>query len=508
MTLWSRLKDAAKLVGIGLIAGAGALAIGESSPMDLMALALFAVLCLVTLRNPLVGLSLLIIMIVSNLSANLIQGFGAPSPAKLAAPGLVALLGVRYVLWGDRPYIGWLSLWLLVGLLALKLFGATYAADWQQTLSDTTDFIKDAIVAMLALAFMGYRKGFETITTSAVLTIAAVCGLGFIQVIGFDLPGGFSLFARFGEFNGRFAGPIEDENFFAVVVVFCVPLALFQLLGSQKPITFLFWSLTTCLLLFGLLATQSRGGILALCVGLGILFLQLRARQKLAAFAVFVAVIMVASVFVGEQAFERLATIGEMVSSGGIDKSTEGRLASWSVAAEIFKAHPWLGVGAGNFNLLYQDFALELGLIFRGEGRSTHSLYLEVLTEQGLLGLMYFLLMIGFAAAGIVVAYRQARAAGDLRLASHMVAFGAGLAGYLAGMTLLHDAYPRFLWIVIVLGIESGRLVRLRLEAKFDTPSGSRAPGGAAPLLLTGSMRVGSIRPGSIRTGSKGADGV
>lgn len=459
----STIAGAAKNAGIGLLLAAAALAVGDSSPAKLAALVLFALLCLMVLRYPLAALSLLIIMITANLSPNLIQGVGAPSVAKLAAPGLVALLAARYLLWGDRPYACWLALWLLTGLLALKLFGAVYAPDWGKTLSDTADFIKDAIVAILALAFMGYRKGFEAVTLPAVLTVAAICGLGLLQIAGFDLPGAFSLFARFGEYNGRFAGPIEDENFFAVVVVFCIPLALTELLEARSALGRLFWGLAASLLLFGLLATQSRGGVLALCIGLAILFLQLSRRQKLAAVAASAAVALAASFFVGEAAFERLATLGDLVGQGRIDKSTEGRLGSWAVAVEIFKTYPWLGVGAGNFNLLYQDYALELGLIFRGEGRSTHSLYLEVLTEQGLLGLIYFLAMLGCAAGGILSACRQAQAAGDRRLAHRFAAFGAGLAGYLAGMALLHDAYPRFLWIVIVLGIEAGRIARQRL---------------------------------------------
>ena len=105
-------------------------------------------------------------------------------------------------------------------------------------------------------------------------------------------------------------------------------------------------------------------------------------------------------------------------------------------------------------------------MIFRGEGRSTHSLYLEILSEQGLVGLMYFLGMISVAISGISSAARQFRRAGDARMAKHFAAFGAGLAGYLAGMTLLHEVYPRFLWIVIILGIESGRIATLRIRAR------------------------------------------
>ena len=489
------LRERYTIIGLGILAAGAALAIGDTSLDKLLALAVFGGLCAVTLRYPLVALSLLIVMTVSNLSPNLILGYGAPSVAKLAAPGMMALLIVRLMFWGDRPYVGWLSLWFFCGLLALKLFGATYAADdWSKTLNDVSDFLKDIIVALLALAFLNYRNGFQVVVASAALTIAFICGLGLIQVLGAELPGAFWLFARFGEYNGRFAGPIEDENFFAVVVVFCIPLALAQLLEARNTRGWLLWGLACALLFFGLLATQSRGGILALCVGLCVLFAQLSRGQKAGAIVASVCVVIVASYFVGEEAFERLATLGSLVTEEGVDKSTEGRLASWTVAAEIFQTYPWMGVGAGNFNLLYQDIALEKGLIFRGEGRSTHSLYLEVLTEQGLIGLIFFLGMLGAAARGVWRANRIAHKAGNRRLALQMAAFGAGLLGYLTGMAFLHDAYPRFLWIVVVMAIEADRVILSTMAApETSEPSvGPENANGTVPsLLLTTDMRVG-----------------
>lgn len=475
MILAGQRKEIPTIVGVGLIVFVVALAIGDSSPVTLTALVAFWGICVMTLLYPLIGLSILIVMIVSNLSDNLIDlEFPGPSVAKLAAPGLIALLGARYLLWGDRPYIGWLTLWLMVGLLALKLFGATYAVDWGVTLEVASDFGKDAIIAMLALAFMSYRKGFETVVLSAVLTATVICGLGFAQVVGYVLPPEIEIFAHFGSFHGRFEGPIDDANFFAIVLVFCIPAALFQLLRARNPLKLIFWCLAVALLLFGFLATQSRGGFVALAVAFGILFLLLNARQKLAAIAALAALAVVASALLGPQVFERLSTIGDLVQERQVDVSTEGRLASWAVAVEIFLANPWLGIGGGNFNILYQDMALEMGLIFRGEGRSTHSLYLEILAEQGILGLLYFVLILWCAAVGIVGAYQHARAHRNFRLASLYVAFGAGLAGYLTGMALLHDAYPRFLWILMALAIEAGRIAQLNFEqGNGETPQNS-----------------------------------
>ena len=354
-----RLRQAAQVLGLIAVFSVISLQIGNFSITELLALGIFGVLCLIVLRFPLVALSLLIVMTVSNLSSNFIQGFGAPSVAKLVAPGLMALLATRFVLWGDRPYIAWLAMFLLSGYVALRLFGATYALDWRETLGTTEDYVKDVIVALLALGFMGYRKGFETITVSAVLTLAGICGLGLIQVFGLELPGGLGLFARFEEFGDqRFAGCIEDPNYFAVLVVFSIPLALFQFANARTGASLATWGIALGFLVFGLLATGSRGGLLAVAVGIFIFFFQLTARQILAVAVTFGVVVVVASLLVGAENLERISSMGALVTSDHVDKSTEGRLASWSVAWEIFKSRPWLGAGAGNFNVLYQDIAL------------------------------------------------------------------------------------------------------------------------------------------------------
>ncbi|KUJ78164.1 hypothetical protein AVO45_09455 [Ruegeria marisrubri] len=472
MIMTGQRKELATIVGVGLIVFWVALVIGDSSPVKLAALVVFWGVCVLTLLKPLIGLSILVVMIVSNLSNNLIEiGFPGPSVAKLAAPGLIALLGARYLLWGDRPYVGWLALWLMVGFLALKLFGATYAVDWRVTLDVASGFGKDAIIAMLALAFMNYRNGVKTVVLSAVLTAAVICALGLVQVIGYSLPSNLEIFAHFGRFHGRFEGPIDDANFFAVVLVFCIPAALFQLLQTRNPLKLIFWSIALALLLFGFLATQSRGGIVALSVAFGILFLRLNASQKLAAIVALAGLAVVAATLLGPEVFDRLSTIVDLVQEQRVDLSTEGRLVSWAVAVEIFFSNPWLGVGGGNFNILFQDLALEMGLMFRGEGRSTHSLYLEVLAEQGILGLLYFLFIIWCAAVGLLGAYQQAKTHRNKRLENLYLALGAGLAGYLTGMALLHDAYPRFLWILIALAIEAGRIAQLNFERQnTETP--------------------------------------
>lgn len=448
------------MLAAGLFAGFVALTIGDKSAKILLVAPLAFLGLAAAIRFPLIALAGLTVMIVTNMSQNLIVAFDLPSTAKLAAPGLFALLAARFLLYQERPYIAWVAILSLTAFFALKLFSATYAARWELSLNLSIDFAKDALVALLALAFMSQRRGIETITTSAALAVAAICALGIYQIVFGNMMAGFHGFAVVIANSGRFSGPLGDANFFACIIVFTIPLALFQLLNARNALTGLGWAIVSGLLIAGLLATQSRGGLIGLAVALLVLGTGLTLRQVLSFGVIGVVTVLLVATVASDELIQRFATILGTVSEGELDTSTEGRLASWQVALELFKEHPVLGVGIGNFNSYYQNMALELGLIFRGEGRSTHSLYLEILTEQGLVGLLLMGAILFVAARSIIGAVRFANGIGEVRLARHLTAFGAGLAGYLAAMTFLQDSFPRFLWLVIAVALEAEWILR------------------------------------------------
>jgi O-antigen ligase len=64
------------------------------------------------------------------------------------------------------------------------------------------------------------------------------------------------------------------------------------------------------------------------------------------------------------------------------------RLAHWQAALEMMRAHPWLGVGLGNYSAAYADYALLNWPLSLGHA---HNIYLQMWAETGLLGLMAYL---------------------------------------------------------------------------------------------------------------------
>ena len=123
-----------KILAAGLFAAGIALLIGDKSAKILLLAPLVFIGLAASIRYPLVALAGLTVMIVTNMSQNLIVSFDLPSIAKLAAPGLFTLLAARWFIYRDVPYIGWLATACLVALFALKLLSATYAAHWETSL--------------------------------------------------------------------------------------------------------------------------------------------------------------------------------------------------------------------------------------------------------------------------------------------------------------------------------------------------------------------------------------
>ncbi|NJL92656.1 MAG: O-antigen ligase family protein, partial [Anaerolineae bacterium] len=66
------------------------------------------------------------------------------------------------------------------------------------------------------------------------------------------------------------------------------------------------------------------------------------------------------------------------------------RLAHWQSALAMAEAHPWLGVGFGNYEVAYSEFALINWPQALGHA---HNYYLNLLAETGIIGLLGYFAM-------------------------------------------------------------------------------------------------------------------
>jgi O-antigen ligase len=94
----------------------------------------------------------------------------------------------------------------------------------------------------------------------------------------------------------------------------------------------------------------------------------------------------------------------------GKDVSSMERVYRWVAATRMFKEHPWMGFGPGNFNPYYKSYTVtsfETYVSDNPEGSTTHNYPLMLLTEQGVIGLAIFIfLTIVIFAYGEIVYHR------------------------------------------------------------------------------------------------------
>jgi len=260
---------------------------------------------------------------------------------------------------------------------------------------------------------------------------------------------------------------LGDENDVTLVVVLILP---FFLLGVNFYKGFYKWLCATGILLsfVAIVAATSRGGFLAL---LGMLvMLWLFSRKKLAWILTAGLVVSLAAAFFMPQQYKTdMSTISDTKES-----TADARLYSWILGFEIFKDNLFLGAGTGQYGWevsKYQrdrgDFETdERGLKKRRDlsGRTSHSLYVDYISERGLVGLVFVSIM----AVSIYQRLKLMRAPfsdngndpeHDL-FVYFSIAASCGIVGNLVGSIFVTSFYFPSLWLMVGWVIATHRIVK------------------------------------------------
>jgi O-antigen ligase len=197
-----------------------------------------------------------------------------------------------------------------------------------------------------------------------------------------------------------------------------------------------------------ILATQSRGGLLAIVGGSGG-FSMYRIKSKL--------MIMILGA-VALLALLAMAGISDRSSGGasesGIDESAQGRLYAWEAAFNMANTHPLTGVGLNNFTSNYFFYSPH----WDGMNHAVHSTWFGVMAETGYLGLAVFLtlaikLVISMRRLvnGLLPLYQAGQCSAVLF--STAQATLAGLAGFMVSGTCLTQGFTWPLYILLAVSV-------------------------------------------------------
>lgn len=436
-------------------------ALGMQAPLTIVAIALVG--AVMTLRRPELAIVALVAMAIANLASVAAVHFGLPMLNEVLLPGLALVLLLRYRICGEAASalpVAALGVAVYIAALAAT---ALYAPNPELAVEGAINVAKDAIVALLVLAFVIDFRRFAW----AVGTIAVVAAfLGFLTILQYltgsygDAWGGLAN-ASVQQIEGRFdswrpSGPLDDANYYAQSLVLALPICFDRMLHGRRRHLRLAGLVGTILIAAAIVLTYSRGGLLAMVVVCGILLWQARSRPAVTVTTVLLVGIAVA-ILIPHEYLSRIeaATVGLFDRHGGrgyvSDVSVLGRLSEMAVAWQLFVDHFLIGVGYNQYEIRYQDTAMIHGLMARGADREAHSLYLELLAERGLAGVAFFAALVGSAFMCIRSAVRSMSLSGHTSEAHLAGAFGIGILGYLVAAVFLHDDYARGFWLALAL---------------------------------------------------------
>lgn len=255
--------------------------------------------------------------------------------------------------------------------------------------------------------------------------------------------GGGILFSGFGS---RIYGPdgtaIADNNELAVAICMTLPILYYLRSTTANPLVKAACIAVGVLSVIAVIGTFSRSGFVAL-VAVAIAFVLLD-RPRLATVLVPGAVVLGIWTYAPAEWFQRIETIETYKT----DESASQRLAAWQTSWRIAVDRPMLGGGFSAvesekaFRYVYVDWRASEEVQSKSRNRAAHSIYFQVMSDHGFLGLGLWLMIIAFGMINLMRVLALSRDREDLRWARALArALVLSFSGYLVGGAFLSMAY-------------------------------------------------------------------
>ncbi len=433
----------------------------------------------ISVGRPEVTLFGFIFMIYTQMTTVLSRQYGLPSPAILLVALLVALLIIRIAIYNERP-VGWLQVGPILLIYNLTwLASMLHAPDYALAFDQFLTFSQNSFGALLIVFFIQ-----KPVTLRRAIWVLIAAGILMGTISAFQhLTGTFSnSYWGFGNLESsvtndtnqnRSMGPYANPNAFAQVILVVVPLALDRLWNERNVILrFLAgWAAVVCVLT--IFYTYSRGGLLSMLVGVAVLVMT--RRPNILPMIVSAALAVMLLQYLPASYTERLGALTQLIPTQATtdpalvnDISFRGRLSENVAAWRMFLSDPLLGVGLGNFQVYYQDYARDIGLEHRRDQRTAASLYLELLAEQGLVGTLIFVVLLVIIFRGLLTAQRRFTLAGLKDYSYIATAMFAGLSGYMFAAINKNSAYSNVFWVLIGIALATWQVAETSWQESED----------------------------------------
>lgn len=422
---------------------------------------------------PEIATLLVIAILYTNAAANAVEFHGVPYIAGASFPALLLLPLATYLI------IRRASLVIDTPLIVLVLFWGVQVAsilfvERLDRVGEATNRILTFLIEGVGIYFLLINVIRDRRTLRYAIWTLVIAGLlmgslsFYQQVTGtFDRNyGGFAQMSNTAFGTGeetlqgeveqpRLAGPVGEQNRYAQIILMVVPLALFSVWSERSLFLRIIAGLSALFSLIGMALTFSRGALVGLA---GVLLVMIILRYVkwyqvvlvvLVLFGLLQAVPNLGGRLVKLENLSPAALLQGDSESGleGTDGSTQNRVAQQLTAFTMFLDHPLLGVGTGFYKVNYHYYAQIVGMSIKSEERESHTLYLGLAAENGILGLGSFMFFLYLLLRNLVQ-IRRDWLKNDPQFANIAISLFLAIIGYMGTSIFLHLAFVRFFFLI------------------------------------------------------------
>lgn len=398
---------------------------------------------------------------------------------------MTALWGIRIWIGGGEVRFRWpRCFWALAAFVILAVVRYFTADVEYLARSELFRILLYALVVLVVVHNCGHRLPVRWVVGTLVVLATGLSLYAIYQfVTESDLIWGQLRPSGYGR---RGSGTFVNPNHFAGYLLLIMPLAFaFAAVSRRSPVTKAGFVYAGLIMLAGIGVTLSRGGYLATAVTLGIFFaamlgLNLRKGPILAGFTILMIVI---AAFVAQNQFAKMRFRNSMLAG----QKADVRIALWGAAWEMWKDHPFVGVGPGHFDTRFRPYRPEE---VQSRPVHVHNDWLNALVDWGIAGAGIIAVFFGLFYRDMFAIWRRLREAqGDFSTGqSDRLAFVLGAGTGLTGL-LIH-AFLDFHFQIPAIALTAFVLLALLAAHRRYLPGangvapGSGVRGGVTLVLL------------------------
>lgn len=275
-----------------------------------------------------------------------------------------------------------------------------------------------------------------------------------------------------------------DPNDSAMLLTLGIPVLVYFTAFGRHALTRIAAGLGILLAIFGIVDTQSRGGVVGLAAVLVFLVLMLRGIHPVIRGGAVAVMILGMIPVASSEYWERMETIRELDDGYGQDSDIGGRRNIWSRGVGYWSDNPVTGLGINNYRFAEGRHPLIRARIESGRGvtyRTAHSQWIQTLAELGAVGAFAFLLLFYHGVGQLRRLQRnRSRAPPPMKPREFQVMVGAllgSLVGVIVAGSFLSNAYGSMIWGVFAICVGL-----LKVMAHSGSGNASPAPAGGSAL--------------------------